>query len=310
MKVVFFGSPPFATPILRGLSEGEFRPVAVVTQPARRSGRGRSKASSDVAELARAHDLPLLQPESLRDPEVLDRLRGFEADVFLVASYGELMREEFLAIPTECCLNVHPSLLPRHRGATPVPATILAGDAVTGVSIQRMVLELDAGDVLVASETPIAPGETAGELLERLAGDSVELCERALRAIRDGDARFTPQDAAAATHCRRLKKEDGRVDWSRPAAEVERLVRAMNPWPAARTALPAGGDLQILRAVVVDGLATPGALVDSDGRLVVGCGDGALELVEVKPPGKKAMDGAAYLRGARLEPETVLGASA
>ena len=193
-----------------------------MTPPARRRGRGRKTQASPVATLAEEAGLPLLQPETVRDEEFLARLRAVEADVFLVVSYGELLRQEFLDIPREECLNVHPSLLPRWRGATPIQTAILEGDAETGVSIQRVVLALDAGDVLAAVHTPIEAGETAGELAERLAELSGELVVQALQSLADGSAVFTPQDEADVTHCKKLQKEDGSVDWSRPA---EALVR-------------------------------------------------------------------------------------
>ena len=175
MRLVFLGSPPFATPILRRLLDSAHRPDLCVTPPPRPSGRGRKLAGSPVADLAREHGVQLLQPESVRDEAFLDELRAVGADVFLVVSYGELLRQSFLDLPREVTLNVHPSLLPRHRGATPVPATILAGDRLAGVSIQRVVLELDAGDVLLAAETETGARETAGELGARLAELAGEL---------------------------------------------------------------------------------------------------------------------------------------
>ncbi len=316
MRTVFLGSPPFATPILERLIGSHHRPELVVTPPARPRGRGRRVVPSPVAELARAAELPLLEPETVKDEAFLEALRAVDADVFLVVSYGELLRQSFLDLPREVCLNVHPSLLPRHRGATPVQAALLAGDEVTGVSIQKVVLELDAGDVLCARETRVLPGETAGELFERLAALSGDLAVEALDAVAGGDAVYTPQDPARVTHCRKLSKEDGRVDWARPAVELERHVRAMNPWPLAFTYLPGGaaggpGDkLALHRAQVLPraGAAAPGALLVARERLVVACGEGALELTEVQAAGKRAMPAGDFLRGARLEAGQVLGA--
>lgn len=316
MRLVFLGSPPFAVPVLERLVASPYRPALVVTPPERPRGRGRRVESSPVAELATSAGIPLEQPASVRAPELVERLRAEEADLFLVVSYGELLRSEFLALPRVACLNVHPSLLPRHRGATPVQAAILAGDAETGVSIQRVVLELDAGDVLAQRATPVRAGETAGELAERLAALSGELAVDALRSIDEGSAVFTPQDPARVTFCRRLSKDDGEIDWTVPAEALERHVRAMNPWPGARTTLPGGEPLGVWRARVAADVAgasdpsgAPGTVLDASGRLVVACGAGALELERVQAAGKRALDAAEWLRGARLERGARLGSA-
>jgi methionyl-tRNA formyltransferase len=301
VRLVFLGSPPFATPVLERLVASAFRPLAIVTQPARAAGRGRKVAESSVAALARREGIPLLEPETVRDPAVLAELAALAPDVFLVVSYGEILRPEFLALPRTVSLNVHPSLLPRHRGATPVPAALLAGDETTGVAIQKVAKELDAGDLLLLRETPIEPGETAGELLARLAAWSGELALEALGAVADGTARYTPQDAARATYCKKLTKEQGRVDWTRPALELERLVRAMNPWPGAVTRL-SGTDLFLWRARAREGPAgVPGLVLEASKRLLVATGAGALELLEVQVAGKRVLPAADFLRGARLE---------
>jgi methionyl-tRNA formyltransferase len=308
VRLVFLGSPPFATPVLERLVGSPFRPLAIVTQPARAQGRGRKVAESSVASLARAAGVELLEPETVRDPAVLARLAAFEPDVFLVVSYGEILRAEFLAIPRVVSLNVHPSLLPRWRGATPVPAALLAGDATTGVAIQQVARELDAGDLLLVKETPIEPGETAGELLARLAAWSGELVLEALARVEAGTARYEPQDATRATYCKKLTKEQGRIDWTRPAVELERLVRAMNPWPGAATRLPGGADLFVWRARALDApAAEPGSVLESSKRLVVAAGAGALELLELQLAGKRALPVADFLRGARLAPGQRLG---
>lgn len=308
MRVVFLGSPPFATPVLARLVASPFRPVAIVTQPARAQGRGRKVAESSVAALAKEHGIELLEPESVREPAVLEKLRALAPDVFLVVSYGEILREEFLAIPRLVSLNVHPSLLPRWRGATPVPATLLAGDAVTGVAIQKVARELDAGDLLLVRETPVRELETAGELLARLAEWSGELVLEALALVASGRAVYTPQDHARATHCRKLSKESGRIDWTKSARELEHLVRAMNPWPGATTTLPDGTPLAVWRARALDvPPAAPGTVLESAKRLLVAAGSGALEVLEVQQPGKRALPAVDWLRGARLAPASTLG---
>ena len=301
MRLVFLGSPPFATPVLAQLVRSRFRPLAIVTQPPRAQGRGKKVAASEVAELARREGIELLEPERVREPAVLERLRALEPDVFLVVSYGELLRPEFLALPRVVALNVHPSLLPRHRGATPIPAAILAGDEVTGVAIQKIAKELDAGDLLLVRETPIRPGETSGELLARLGEWSGELVLEALELVESGRARYAPQDHTRATYCKKLAKEHGRLDWSEAAFALERRVRAMNPWPGAVTRLPSGVDLFVWRARVADGSGTaPGMVLEALPRLLVATGERALELLEVQVAGKRALSAAEFLRGARL----------
>jgi methionyl-tRNA formyltransferase len=309
VRLVFLGSPPFATPILARLAASPFRPELVVTPAARRRGRGRKTPPSPVAELAREHGFPLEQPESVRDEELLVRLRAIDADIFLVVSYGELLRQEFLDIPRIDCLNVHPSLLPRHRGASPIPAAILAGDRETGVTIQKVVLKLDAGDVLVQQTCEIRPGETTGELTERLLTISADAVIEALEKVERGELETTPQDPERVTLCRKLTKETGLIDWERTAEELERHVCAMNPWPLARTALPDGMGLAVRRAKIVENPAnTPGGrILSAKDRFLVSCGEGALELTEVQAAGKRAMEGEAFLRGARLEEGGLLG---
>ena len=309
MRLVFCGSPPFATPILAAVIDSPYRPVAVVTQEPRSAGRGRKQRASAVAELARGAEIECLRPASLRDHEFRARFRELAPDLVLVASYGELVDAELLAQPPLGWINVHGSLLPRWRGASPVQAAIRAGDAVTGVSIQRIVEELDAGDVCLRKTTPIGPEETAGELFERLAALGAEAALEALDAIAAGSARFEPQDPAGVTRCRKLKKKHGRLDWTKSADELSRRVRAMNPWPGAFSRLPGGATLKVLRAAAV--LATAGAAAGTvhvvDGQPHVACGEGALELREVQPAGKRAMDAGAWWRGARLENGIVLG---
>jgi len=302
VRTVFLGSPPFATPVLARLAQGAHRPVAVVTQPERPSGRGRRVAPSPLAELARARGIPLETPEKATDPAFLERLRALAPDVLFVVAYGKLLRPELLAIPRLASLNVHPSLLPRHRGATPIQAALLAGDERTGVTIQKVSEELDAGDVLLAVETPIEPEEDAGALAVRLAALSAELSSSALDLVASGRAVYTPQDPARATYCAKLEKEDGLLSWSRPAAELARHVRAMTPWPGARASLPGGEELAVLRAAATAGAGAPGEVLAAGRRFVVACGAGALELLLVQPAGKRPMQGDEFLRGRRYPP--------
>ncbi|HVS18952.1 MAG TPA: methionyl-tRNA formyltransferase, partial [Planctomycetota bacterium] len=196
MRTVFLGSPPFATPVLARLVDSPHRPLALVTRPDRPRGRGRSLEASPLVELAAANGIEVLQPADPHAPEVLERLRGLAPEVLFVASYGVILKPALLELAPRGALNAHASLLPRHRGAAPIQAALLAGDAETGVTIQRIVLELDAGDVLLERRTPIGPQDTSGDLFERLAVLAGEAAVEALDVLERGEARFTPQDAA------------------------------------------------------------------------------------------------------------------
>lgn len=258
--------------------------------------------------------MAVIQPETTREPAFAEALRAHEPDVLVVASYGELLRTDVLELAPHGALNVHGSLLPRWRGASPVQAALLAGDAETGVSIQRMVLALDAGDVLLERRTPIAAEETAGQLFDRLSELGAAALVEALDALENGTATFTPQDENAITVCRKLTKQAGVLDWSQPVHELERRVRAMHPWPGARTFLPDGRALGVLEARIVErpqagAAGFPGGTLLPGPGLVLAAGTGALELVRIKPAGKGAMDADAFQRGARLEPGTRFGAS-
>lgn len=301
MRIAFLGSPPFASPILERLCASRHAPVLVLTQPDRARGRGQKVQSSPVAELARARGIELLQPERANEPAVLERLAAARPEALLVASYGELLGRELLELAPRGAWNVHASLLPRHRGASPVQRAILEGDAETGVCVQRMVLELDAGDVLCEQRTPIGPEETAGELAARLAVLGGELASHALDLVESGTARPVPQDPTRVTRCKKIKKGDGALDWSRGADELARLVRAMNPWPLARTSTPTGEALAVLRARAwPEPRGAPGALLEAGPRLLVACGSGALELLELQLAGRRALPAPEFLRGSAL----------
>lgn len=312
MRVVFLGSPPFATPILRRLLESRHEVLGLVTPPDRPRGRGRGVSRSELATLADDAGLPVLQPASTKDPEFVAALAGLGADALMVASYGEILRSEILDLCPHGALNVHGSLLPRWRGASPIQRAVAAGDAQTGVSIQRMVLALDAGDVLLSRATPIGATETSADLFARLADLGAAAAVEALDQIEDGDARYEPQDTELVTLAPKLTKDDGRIDFDRDPGSVARHVRAMTTWPGARTRLPDGRDLVVLEALPVEPAgATPadgpaGTVLAGPG-LVVQARGGAVRLRRLKPAGKGAMDDDAFLNGARLEPGERLG---
>ncbi len=296
------GSPPFAGPVFDALLAcPRHEVVLLVTRPDKPRGRGMKVEESALVRAARARSVAVLQPERARGADFVAALTAARPDVAVVASFGEILKADVLDVPRHGCLNVHASLLPRHRGASPIQAAILQGDAETGVSIQRMVLALDEGDVVVEARTPIGPHETGGDLLARLAQLGGEATVAALDALENGTARFTPQDPARATYATKIRKEAGLVDWSKSAVEIDRLVRAFTPWPGARTTT-ANGELGLLDVRVrldlpADGV--PGTILALKPALIVACGAGALELRALKPAGKGRMDASAWINGAR-----------
>jgi methionyl-tRNA formyltransferase len=330
VRLVFLGSPPFATPVLeRILASRRHAVLALVTRPEKPSGRGRKLVESPLAAMARSCGVPLLQPATTRDPEFVQKVRDLAPEVLVVASWGEILRAEMLGLAPHGALNVHASLLPRHRGASPVQAAILAGDEDTGVTVQRMVAKLDEGDILLRMATTIGKHETAGELFQRLAEAGGSAAVSALDELDSGTATFRPQDPASATYAKKLEKQAGWIDWTRTPVEIERHVRAMTPWPGARTKLSHGKELVLLdvRAVEqapllvldkigpetlggplapssADDLKRPEAgtiLVVSD-HLFSTTGKGLVEIRKLKPVGKGEMEGSNWLRGAHLAP--------
>lgn len=312
MRIIFCGTPEYAVPSLRRLAALPGHEVLlVVSQPDRPKGRSDEPAPPPVAEAARALHLPVLQPASFNSPDVLERLRGLQPDLFCVIAYGQLLKKAALAIPRLFPLNAHGSLLPKFRGAAPIQGALLAGDAETGVTIMRMERGLDKGPVLLARSIPVLPIETAGSLHDKLADLSAECFAEAIERVAGGGCAFTPQDDALATYSPKLEKTSGRMEWSREAAYLERLVRAMNPWPGAWTtaAAASGAPRQRLRVVTAVLSAPPPGLPSAAGSglavrddhhaaFVVACGQGALRIQEVQPEGKRVMTAAEYLNGA------------
>jgi methionyl-tRNA formyltransferase len=308
-KIIFMGTPQFAVPSLQALLR-HHDVAAVVTQPDAPAGRGRALVASPVKQAALAAGVPVLQPDSLKPPEVVAHLRDYAPDLIAVAAFGKLLRRDVLNLPPRGCLNVHASLLPRWRGASPISAAIAAGDAATGITIMRMDPGLDTGPLLAQRGEPIRPDDTTGALSERLAALGAELLVEVLPDWLNGGIQPQLQDNALATHCGQLRKEDGRIDWARPAADIERHIRAMSPWPAAWTTWD-GKLLRVLRAATASGApgGAPGIAV-IDGRVArVQCGDGALELIEVQLEGKRPIPAGEFARGQRGFSGTLLGAA-
>lgn len=301
IRVVFLGTPDFAVPSLRALiAEPTIAVVLVVTQPDRPAGRGRQLAPPPVKRLALDRDLPIFQPERLRGPEVLERLRAADADLFVIAAYGQLLRQAVLDIPRHGTLNVHPSLLPRHRGPSPIPAAILAGDEETGMTIMLTDRGMDTGPILAQERIPLGRGESTASLTPRLAELGAALLVRTIPGWIGGTIPAQPQDEAAATGSRTFSRADGALDWSRPALDLERQVRALDLAPRAYT-FDQDKRLLVLAALALDGATAdspPGTvLADKAGQLLVATGAGILRLDLVQPEGRRPIEGAAFLRG-------------
>ena len=293
---VFLGTSDFAARVLEILAASPHRPRLVVTPPDRRRGRGRKQGSPPVADLARELGIALHQTPSVNEPGSPEAIREAGAELGCVCAFGQLIKEPLLSeLPM---LNIHPSLLPRWRGAAPIERAIMAGDSETGVCVIRLTEGLDSGPEALRRTTPIGAGERFDELAARLAQSGGELLVEALDRHRDGSLRFEPQSPDGVTYAEKIEAADRRLDPARPAAELERAVRALTPHIGAFVELEGGDRLGVRAAKARDsGPAAGEFAAGDDAALVLGCGEGALELVEVQPPGKRAMAAAEYLRG-------------
>jgi methionyl-tRNA formyltransferase len=298
-RIAFFGTPAFAVPSLRAC-QAVGTVVAVVTQPDRPRGRGQQVTSSPVKAEAEAAGLHILQPPKLKGTDFGERLRTLQLDVAVVTAYGRILPTDVLSAPRLGCVNVHASLLPRWRGAAPIQWAVASGDAETGVCLMQMEAGLDTGPVLAVRRTPILPDDTAETLHQRLSELGGAVVREELPRYFAGALTPHPQPAEGVTIARLVEKEDGRMDWARPAVELERRVRAFVPWPGAWTQL---GPLllKIWRTEVVPGTGAPGTVLAAHGTLDVATGEGALRLVELQPEGKRRMSAAEFLSGHRLK---------
>ena len=315
MRIVFLGSPTFALPTLQALIDSPHEVVAVITQPDRPAGRGHEHAAPPVKTLALSQGLTVLQPERVSEPSVVDQIRALEPDVMIVAAYGQILRQRLLDVPKRGSLNVHASLLPKHRGATPITAAILAGDEITGVTIMEVVRALDAGAMVAKAVEPISPFDTTGTLEPRIAAAGARLLIEVLEPWADGRITPVPQEDALSTYVPMLKREEAAIDWTLPAVEIWRRVRAFNPWPVAYMASPIG-DLRILEAWPLSGDSgqAPGTVLDveplppeaqppSESKPMptfsVQTGDGRLAIARIQRPGRHPLSGDEFLRGQR-----------
>ncbi len=319
MRVIFMGTPDFAVRILEEIIAAGHEVALAVTQPDKPKGRGNAVVFSPVKECALSHGIEVFQPVRIRDEENVLHLREFAPDIIIVAAFGQILPKSILDLPEYGCVNIHASLLPKYRGASPIQWAIINGDQATGVTAMRMDAGMDTGDMIAERVIPIEKDETGGSLFDRLSEEGAGLCVETMDAIEGGTAVFTPQNHGAATYTTLITKEHGNIDWTKPAEEIERLVRGLNPWPSAYTHL-GGRTFKIWRAFCIKaengcgqgtgafaGCRCPGSIVlPGKHRIAVQTGDGLLELAEVQLEGKKRMDAAAFLNGYPLADNTVL----
>lgn len=303
MRIIFMGSPDFAVPSLSALIAAGHDIIAVYAQPPRPAGRGGKTKNTPVHDAALAAGLPVRTPLSFKDAEEISRFASFSADLAVVAAYGLILPQAVLDAPRHGCVNVHASLLPRWRGAAPIQRAIQAGDTETGITIMQMEAGLDTGPMLAKVQIPIAPDSTGASLHDALAALGVELLLKTLPGIEAGTVHAEIQDGSAATYASKLEKSEARIDWTRPASELDRTIRAFFPWPGSSFAFN-GDVIKVLSAEIVEKTGTPGTVIDN--RLTVACGAGALRLTRLQRPGKKPVPAADFLRGVELPSGTIL----
>ncbi len=312
MRILFLGTGEIGLPTLHSLlADPRHQVVGCVTQPDKPVGRRQEMQAPEVKKVALEAGIPVFQPVRVRAPEALDQLRALEPEVIVVVAYGQILPKALLDMPSRACLNLHASLLPRHRGASPIQAAIEAGDRETGMTVMYMAEGLDSGDVLLKKTLPIRRRETGGTLHDRLAAIGPDALNEALGLLQNGTAPRIPQNRDLVTYAGKLGREHGRIDWRLGCVEVERKIRAMNPWPAAHTLVPgAGGNkvLKIFRAIVVRKTGgIPGQVLKTGPEgLLVAAGTGSVLVREVQLEGKKRMEAGEFLRGHAFEPGTML----
>lgn len=307
MKVIYMGTPDFAVGPLEAIIEAGHEVTAVVTQPDKPRGRGKEMAASPVKECAQKHGIPVLTPVKIKAAEAVAQLREYPADIFVVAAFGQILSEEILQMPKYGCVNIHASLLPKYRGAAPIQWSIIDGETETGVTIMQMDRGLDTGDILFQQKVPIASEDTGESLFDKLAKAGSALITEALVKIEKGDVHPVRQDDAKSCYAKMLTKAAGKIDWSKSAAEIERLVRGLNSWPSAYTEYK-GKQLKIWKAKVMPAMeGAPGTIAKVTKDQVIVCtGDGALALEEIQLEGKKRMRMKEFLLGRSFEEGEVL----
>jgi methionyl-tRNA formyltransferase len=290
LRIVFAGTPEFAAEHLKALLDSPHQIIAVYSQPDRPAGRGQKLAASPVKQLALQHAVPVYQPQTLRDPEAQAELAALAPDLLVVVAYGLILPQVVLDIPRLGCINSHASLLPRWRGAAPIQRAIEAGDSESGVTVMQMEAGLDTGPMLLKVSTPIAANDTGGSLHDRLAGLGPQAVLDAIGGLANSTLVGEVQDDSLATYANKLNKDEAHMDWTRPALELERLVRAFHPWPICHSTL-SGAALKVHAAELGEGSGVPGSILSANKQgLMVACGQGALRLTRLQLPGGKALD--------------------
>lgn len=308
MRVIFMGTPDFAVGTLEAVAKAGHEVVLAVTQPDKPKGRGNTMQFPPVKEKALEYGIEVYQPKRVREPECVAYLKQYEPDIIIVVAFGQILSTEILEMPKYGCVNVHASLLPKYRGAAPIQWAVINGEKISGVTTMRMNEGIDTGDIIEQAELALAPDETGGSLFDRLAEVGAELCLHTLTEIEAGRAVYTKQEEAEATHVGMIKKQFGKIDWTKSAEEIERLIRGLNPWPSAYTSLN-GKTLKIWKASVQPGgePADAGKIVlVSKKEIGVQTGRDILILQELQLEGKKRMSADAFLRGFPLACGTVL----
>ncbi|MEI2385350.1 methionyl-tRNA formyltransferase [Breoghania sp. JC706] len=306
LRVVFMGTPDFSVPTLMEIIGQGHEVVACYTQPPRPAGRGMEERPSPVEVKAEAFHIPVYTPRTLKSPIERESFLSHEADVAVVVAYGLILPKDILEAPVNGCLNLHASLLPRWRGAAPINRAIMAGDRETGVEVMRMEEGLDTGPVCMAEKLAIGADMTAGELHDALSRLGADLMGRALAALSRGALTSEPQAEDGVTYASKITKEETRIDWSRPAAEVHNHIRGLSPFPGAWCEVPRGESMErvkVLRSTLGEGSGKPGQVLDG---LTIACGEGAVRLTQVQRAGKRPMEAEEFLRGSRIDQGTML----
>ena len=306
MRIVFMGTPDFASASLKKLIDEKFDVVGVFTQPDKPKGRGMELCASPVKELALENGLPVFQPVKMRDGTALAQIKALEPDILVVVAYGRILPDDILAVPKYGAINVHGSLLPKYRGAAPIQWAVLNGDKITGVTTMYLASEMDTGDIIYTAETEIGEYETSGELFDRLKDMGAELLVKTLRDIDAGTAPRAPQDHSKASYVTMLDKSICPIDWNKTPREVLKHIYGLQPWPVATMELE-GKTVRVFAAKYTDGKTekVPGAVVSTDkGGIEIACADGeTLLITELQAPGKKRMGAEDYLRGHQIKVE-------
>ncbi len=301
MRVVFMGTPDIAATCLKKILADGFEVVGVYTQPDRPKGRGMKLVASPVKEVALAHDLPVFQPENFREEETVEQLRSLKPDICAVVAYGRILPQKVLDVPTYGCINIHASVLPKYRGSAPYQWAVLDGLTETGVTAMYLCREMDAGDIIDVSKTPIGENETAGELLDRLAVLGADLLSKTLTRFESGKVEAAPQNPAEVCFAPMLDKTMCPIDWTKTARQVHNHVRGLHPWPVATMELQ-GKTFKVHESRVVEGNGAPGKILGlTKTGLRIACGEGAVEILSLQAEGGKRMAAPDYFRGHPLE---------